>query len=156
MNFELQSLIIWTLTMLIGSYVSADLDAQSKLSGKPITLLYKIVRGAAFFSVCVVVCYGWISYEKISVVRSVAAAIFELNLWWIVFEITLNLKTKEHIFYISDDGKDDIINGKASYDDKLFYWLSRVMNLGPKFSGHLKFLFKILLQNIAIWLYFNY
>lgn len=151
MSFELQSFIIWTLFMIAGGVLSAEIDADKIAKGITIHLWQKYLRGAIFFMICAASVWGWVSIYHVSLVKSVAIAVLELDVWWIVFELVLNIKRDLPWTYISDDGK----NHSTSPDDALFHWLGKTAfgELGPEYSGDMKFVFKLLLAVVCISLY---
>lgn len=156
---------------LVAAGIFAFLDSSYKEHGVKLSLLYKNGRAIlgllVNFGMCIAVfvsyVLGQVSYEGYSAGDYFYASKLIVGIkyfWWLLlagltvlyisFELFLNRLSGEAWHYISDDG----INHTTSPDDKLFHTLSRWVfgkEKGRKYSGYLKFVFKLMLLGVSIY-----
>lgn len=143
-----QSVIVAMIFFAFAAAISATLDNFFISKGTAIQLTYKTVRGI----IAVLVAYQFTVFQVreygMGFWTHLGALILMLDTGYIVFELALNKLRDKPPFYISDDG----INHSTSWDDDLFHRLGRYLygKRGPRYSGKLKFIVKMVFLVLGI------
>jgi hypothetical protein len=143
----MRQIIFATFFIAFPSIWMAYKDSIRKMKGIIIPIRFKDVRSALMLVGIVILSFIMQSYwEDVTIINTLLIVVYLQTVKWAVFDLSLNIYSKEHWDYISDN--DDNLNDAKS--DSIFFFLPQ------KWSGKAQIFVKcIILISTIIGMYYQ-
>lgn len=133
----IHSIIVLTAFIIAYTIALAYIDYSKIVKDIVISKEAKVKRGGIVLMVNI--CLSLILYFGYSA-NIIVLAVYSQTIYWLAFDISLNLFRKKSIFYTSNNNRDD----NDSWFDKAFHFLPN------PYSGITQSLFKIILLTLCL------